>query len=472
MIQRGAVYKKYESKRLIGGHAMRNKLLCGVAAVAIIAATSGSVLAADSRMKAPPAGVLPAVHNWTGWYIGGHIGYGEGKYDGIWDPSEAPPVDFNALRLRGIVGGAHIGYNYQMGGFVLGVEGDITATSWFDSQRHQPSFTAGYTGKIDALASLRLRIGLPLNRILLYATGGIAVAKAKIILDSQEVEQVHHFTKFGGVVGGGVEWAYDSNLILRAEVLHYIFNENTTTPLREGTAADFARFSNATVVRFGASYLFGGPVMAEGYAVKAPPQLRPGWAGPYIGGHIGYGIGRFAGIWDTSEAPPIDFSRFNTSGLVGGMHIGHNWHMGGFVLGVEADITATAWSERRNHEPTFSSQYNGQIDLLASLRARIGLPLGSSMLPYLTGGIALARATVDLRSGDRATDTQQIINFTSIGGVVGAGVEWAYTHNLTFRLEGLHYMFNDSKAINIGGNPGTVTLDNATVIRVGGSYRF
>ena len=89
---------------------------------------SGAAMAADlSRpvYKAPPAGALPVTYDWTGFYVGGHIGYG-------WaDKSWQDLVGFGTVshKADGFLGGGQAGFNYQIGMFVLGVEGDV---SWAD----------------------------------------------------------------------------------------------------------------------------------------------------------------------------------------------------------------------------------------------------------------------------------------------------------------------------------------------------
>src|SRR3954464_4507439 len=92
--------------------------------VGLVSATafSGAALAADMARpvyKAPPAGVLPAAYDWTGFYIGGHVGYGWGQKDlrHTFGPN-APST------TQGFLGGGQVGYNYQIGQYLLGVEAD------------------------------------------------------------------------------------------------------------------------------------------------------------------------------------------------------------------------------------------------------------------------------------------------------------------------------------------------------------
>jgi hypothetical protein len=130
------------------------------------AATLGALLpassfAADLPVKARP--VVAAVYNWTGVYIGGHVGYGDGMKD--WLNSN---FDY---QVKGFLGGGQVGFNQQVGNVVFGVEADA---SWSDIKGSQAitfggplvGFTQVATGSttIDALATLTGRIGLAQDR--------------------------------------------------------------------------------------------------------------------------------------------------------------------------------------------------------------------------------------------------------------------------------------------------------------------
>src|SRR5947207_9948430 len=94
--------------------------------VGLVSATafSGAALAADIAKpvyKAPPAGMLPVAYDWTGFYIGGHVGYGWAEKD--WRDAFGLNVSNKA---NGFLGGGQVGFNYQIGQFVLGPEGDLS----------------------------------------------------------------------------------------------------------------------------------------------------------------------------------------------------------------------------------------------------------------------------------------------------------------------------------------------------------
>ncbi|MGH6817275.1 MAG: outer membrane protein, partial [Methylovirgula sp.] len=106
---------------------------------AILATMTGGAWAADlPNTKGPPAFAPPPPpqFTWTGLYVGGQVGYQWGTTG--WDIHSEPPapavsLDRPGYSDQGVVGGGHIGYNYQVNQFVFGVEGDVEGTSYSGS---------------------------------------------------------------------------------------------------------------------------------------------------------------------------------------------------------------------------------------------------------------------------------------------------------------------------------------------------
>jgi len=235
---------------------MKRTFLSGVAALAIMAAAGHS----DPASAGAP-------RDWTGPYIGGHIGYGEANYDGVFNGTEAPPLNqsFSDLDLDGLAGGIHGGYNFQFGGMsndfdiVVGIEGDVTFTDWSDSEFFGFPTTAmgseqGILGDVDLLASVRGRLGLAFDQVLLYVTGGIAFNNADAGVHYSGNTVKFNFNDVGGVIGGGAEWALNETFSLRGEVLYYMFNDKKNTSgafPAISDPGDSVEFDDAYVVRFG-----------------------------------------------------------------------------------------------------------------------------------------------------------------------------------------------------------------------------
>jgi len=110
------------------------RLLAAASALTVLAIAS-QASAADLGARAPVYSkapeFVPVVNNWTGWYIGGNVGYGWGPdntnvalpFDTTLDTSLAG--NELATKARGVIGGAQFGYNWQMGTFLAGFEADI-----------------------------------------------------------------------------------------------------------------------------------------------------------------------------------------------------------------------------------------------------------------------------------------------------------------------------------------------------------
>ena len=179
--------------------AMKSKLIGLLTGVFTLGA-AGAASAADMAVKAPPPPPVP-IFSWTGFYIGGNIGGDWTRSSNGWriDPNNQAddPVAIAAretltryrLQASGFMGGVQAGYNWQVGTWVLGVEGDW---DWTNSRTtfFQPTLAplAGTPGDgnnltqgigLDWLATFRGRAGVTFDRALFYVTGGLAVGQVR-----------------------------------------------------------------------------------------------------------------------------------------------------------------------------------------------------------------------------------------------------------------------------------------------------
>jgi outer membrane immunogenic protein len=211
-------------------------------------AGGGPAVADDLPMKTP-AYVLPApaTKNWTGFYIGGSLGYGWGAEDNILlftDPTVTVPgavPSSHSYDLNGFIGGGGVGYNYQFDSIVIGLEADISYTHLTGSASSAGTFAPigppwgalltspfsySETAALDWLGTVRGRIGFaPVNDLLVNATGGFAFghAKATTLLTFPLVSFVGAAsgTKTGWTAGGGVEYALGERWSAKVEYLYY-----------------------------------------------------------------------------------------------------------------------------------------------------------------------------------------------------------------------------------------------------------
>jgi outer membrane immunogenic protein len=227
---------------------MKTRVLGLLAATAITTAAISAASAADVPMRsAPPAPFLAPVpvFTWTGFYAGVSAGYGWSDTD-ITTSGNAANTRANVAALArppslsteqdGFIGGAQVGYNLQFGMFVAGIEADISYTDLSSDVTYASPVTFGaalagtrstFSQDLDYLGTVRARVGVAFDRVLVYATGGFAFGGVDYNADffnSAGVLQFngnHSDTQVGYTVGGGVEYALTNNLTFKAEYLYY-----------------------------------------------------------------------------------------------------------------------------------------------------------------------------------------------------------------------------------------------------------
>jgi outer membrane immunogenic protein len=248
----------------------RQILLASVGAIAI----AGSAFAADLPYRGPPPVYLPPapIFTWSGLYIGGQIGYAWGRDDtdfSTLDP--AAPFFTIGTRPEGVIGGAHLGYNLQIGQWVAGVEGSVDGTSLSKtvSLFGVPFLTV--RSREDVQGSIRGRLGIAFDRVLLYGTGGAAFSNVKddySIGDPFNLQESITKTRTGWTVGGGLAFAVTNNWSIGAEYRYSDFGRFNDFPFGALASVPVARHhltENQVQARF--SYKFTtfapAPVVAK-----------------------------------------------------------------------------------------------------------------------------------------------------------------------------------------------------------------
>ena len=149
---------------------MKSHILAGV----IFVGAAGGAWAADISPPRPapaPVVVPPPVlkYDWTGFYIGGNVGYGWAR-----ETVTASAGGFSASAsqdLQGAIAGGLVGFNWQAGMFVAGIEADY---QWSDQKLSQTILGITATDRISAFATVRGRAGVAIDNVYLYGTGGYA----------------------------------------------------------------------------------------------------------------------------------------------------------------------------------------------------------------------------------------------------------------------------------------------------------
>ena len=186
-------------------------LFAGVALGMI--ALDGPAVAADMPLKAP---AYRAVYNWTGFYLGGHVGYGGGSFGPDTNPLPLQGVFF-PHSITGLIGGYQAGYNFQLpNNLVFGAEADVSFVSTLDRPRLVP---APFNTTFDYVATARGRIGYAFGTLLPYVTGGVAWARTHVDINDVDgsVLSSRGHTHLGWTAGAGVEYAADAKWSAKLE---------------------------------------------------------------------------------------------------------------------------------------------------------------------------------------------------------------------------------------------------------------
>ncbi len=241
--------------------------------------------------------------------------------------------------------------------------------------------------------------------------------------------------------------------------------------------------------------------------IFVPPPFT--WTGFYVGLNAG-------GIWNTGNATTTVFDPFgfaiatvpfatffpggsfgSESGFIGGGQAGYNWQMGAFVLGLETDFDWTSLSRSRSFVgPTFVDFFgftdfltvNGsaKMDWIGTTRARLGFVAtpDNRLMFYGTGGFAYGggSAHLDVFDANNGWVWSSNRSNTRTGWTIGAGVEYAFTNNITLKGEYLYYDLGHENIVTIANAaalavfPGVYTSTkvdfNGSILRAGINYKF
>jgi outer membrane immunogenic protein len=209
---------------------MKKRLLVSAVAMLAIAAPAS---AADMATRAPVYKAAAPLFNWTGFYVGGHGGYGWGETEN--------------LRPNGWFGGGQLGYNWQYApNWVLGIEADISGGNLSDTNAGGVPLV---NSKIDTFGTGRGRLGYTVDRVMFYGTGGLAWARDRATDGLFQDDKTH----VGWAAGAGLEYAFAPNWSTKLEWLYADYGGKTyalTAPTRVEPIDN--------TVKLGLNYRFGG----------------------------------------------------------------------------------------------------------------------------------------------------------------------------------------------------------------------
>ena len=209
------------------------------ALIAPFGAMTATADAADLRMpvKAPAAVAIPPV--WSGFYFGVNLGVvsDRSRQSSFLPTGPGFNVCFaadctftNTQTAFGFLGGGQIGYNFQSGAIVYGIEADIAGASAEELTTGTRNFMnySNFSG-VEAIGTVRGRLGYAFDRLLIYGTGGFAYGswrnqhKADAPVGYAWSERAGWRT--GYAAGGGFEYKFDANWSVKGEALFYDVGE-------------------------------------------------------------------------------------------------------------------------------------------------------------------------------------------------------------------------------------------------------
>lgn len=265
--------------------------------------------AADMRVKAP---LPPALYDWTGFYLGGHVGYGSGSFGPGTNPVPLQGVILPPS-ITGLTGGYQAGYNHQFANrVVLGAEVDVTFPGPLDRPRLTP---APFNTTFDYFATARGRLGYAAGTWLPYVTGGLAWGRTHVDLNDSDgnifVARGHDHA--GWTAGAGLEFATGGNWTAKLEY-DYIDLGRRTYALADVNLPNISVDPNVHTVKLGLNYRLSetAPWDAVPKARATPPESNdwnvhaqttvigqgyPSFRSPYQGANSLSGGGQFRETW-------------------------------------------------------------------------------------------------------------------------------------------------------------------------------
>ena len=208
--------------------------------------------------------------HWTGAYAGVNAGGGFGR---VTDPDAGSGSD--VIKTNGALGGLQVGYNHQVGDYVVSLEADyaVAKVKGHLSQSVTGLVIGGFgvsgngdiESRLESFGTIRARAGVALNSALLFATGGYAYGRNKITASASATVTgpsgggtgAASFSDSqwmsGWTLGGGVEYAFTPNISSKLEYLYADLGKST---FYKGTLMETKVANKVSIIRAGVNYRF------------------------------------------------------------------------------------------------------------------------------------------------------------------------------------------------------------------------
>jgi len=260
------------------------KFIATAAGLSALLALPMAATAADLPAAVPPPAapvyVPPPMFTWTGFYLGGNLGGAWANNN--WTLTDPFPftLAFSGTNNARFIGGGQVGFNYQMGGFVWGVEADF---DWGGNNSGNGVTAIVPAGPLAGtslqvisnntwITTVAARFGFAADRVLFYGkAGGGWVGNNGFTVNTPgfSITGSNNNSQGGWLVGAGIEWAFAYNWTLKFEYDYLGLSSQTITvpvgsPILPGDTFTTGTHS-ISMAKIGVNYLFnwGNNVVAR-----------------------------------------------------------------------------------------------------------------------------------------------------------------------------------------------------------------
>jgi outer membrane immunogenic protein len=243
---------------------LRTIIIGAVSAIAMASSAFAADIYKNDAGSLKDTPYTPAF-SWTGFYLGANVGYAWGDTD-ISSNNDGFDEDEASIGYDtdGVIAGGQLGYNWQRGRFVFGLEGEIGYLGAEGDKRLPEADDGDNFGETEfgAYGVLAGRLGIASDRALFYVKGGWALASIDTKagdLDEEEIDpsKVTNLdeTLSGYAIGGGVEYALSQNWTVKGEYLYMNFGDEKSSNADGDT---FKHEIDLHTAKVGVNYKFGG----------------------------------------------------------------------------------------------------------------------------------------------------------------------------------------------------------------------
>lgn len=401
---------------------------------------------ADLPTRKTPVPILaqaPAP-DWSGLYAGTIVGVGLGVYT----TRETASASASA---PGLLTGALIGYNWQYGAIVYGLESDLSANYAKGKIAAAPGLVANNVDNIYALHG-RARLGYDLGVFMPFIAGGLVYGRNEQYQQAPLDFDGDTHGRLGWTLGAGVDVKVNLPLlgpsVLRAE---YLYDSYPTTgfdlngpALRTGIADHTVRVALITRID-------------EAWRPPANPDTID-WSGDYAG-VIG------GGAWDSLSTKGLGATtKFSASGPIGGIYTGHNWMFGDAMLGLEGATTLANIAGHGAQPGATATDYRNFTE--SDARARAGYALGRFM-PFVAAGLSYGQS----RQVDQITGADQGL-ISAVSWTAGVGADYMLSERLALRAEYLYSRSLNNEETHLDSDACCSQRRSTDTLRIGLAYYF